>query len=74
MKIKDIKSQHRRDFRAVFVCEGCGHEETRSGYDDSYFHQNVIPAIECENCGESTNSLGVEYRPLTTKYPDGMQV
>jgi hypothetical protein len=24
MRIKDIKSQYRRDFHAVYVCEGCG--------------------------------------------------
>ncbi len=71
MKIKTIKSQHRRDFRAVYVCEHCNHEKEGSGYDDSYFHESVIPAMKCESCGLTSAD---DYRPLTTKYPDGMQV
>lgn len=74
MKIKQILDQHRRDFRAVFVCEGCGHEETMSGYDDTNFHVNVIPRFKCEKCGKTSAECGVEYRPLSTKYPDGYQV
>ena len=43
MRIKEILSQHRRDFRAIFICPFCGHEEERPGYDDFNFHHNVIP-------------------------------
>ena len=71
MKIKQIKSQHRRDFEAIYVCEHCGNEETASGYDDGYFHQNVIPAMKCCKCDKTAPK---DYRPLTTKYPDGFQV
>lgn len=71
MKIKQILSQHRRDFRATYVCEHCGHEVEGYGYDDTNFHQNVIPNKKCEKCGKKANE---NYRPLTTKYPDGMQV
>ena len=68
MKIKEIKSQNRRDFTGIYICEHCNHEQTGSGYDDSYYHQYVIPKIRCEKCGEiSPNS----YRPLTPKYSDG---
>lgn len=74
MKIKEILSQYRRDFNAIYVCEGCGAEEKRSGYDDENFHHNVIPNLICKNCGESSVSLGVDYRPLTTKYPNGYQI
>lgn len=74
MRIKEIKNQHRRDFTAIYTCEACGHEEEGRGYDDSNFHVNVIPAMKCKRCGESANSLGSDYRPLTTKYPEGMQV
>jgi len=74
MKIKEILSQHRRDFTAIYVCEGCGREEKSRGYDDSNFHDNVIPKMKCESCGESSISLGVDYRQLTTKYPDGFQI
>lgn len=71
MKIKEITSQSRRDFQAIYVCEHCGHEETGYGYDDSYFHKNVIPAKVCSKCGEKAPE---SYRPLTTKYPDGVVV
>lgn len=71
MRIKEIISQHRRDFKAIFECEHCGHTETKSGYDDANFHQNVIPTMKCPKCGKVA---GENYRPLTTKYPEGMQV
>ena len=67
MKIKEIVSQSRRDFRAVYVCEHCGHEKKSSGYDDTNFHQNVIPNMECGECGKKANK---NYRALTTKYED----
>lgn len=68
MKIHTIKSQHRRDFRAVYVCEHCGFEVESSGYDDSHFHQNVIPAMKCGACGLAS---GDDYRPLAPKYGAG---
>ena len=67
MRIKQILSQHRRDFRAVFECESCDYEFERSGYDDTHFHNKVIPAMKCPKCG---NTSPCEYRPLTTKYSD----
>ena len=48
MKIKEIKSQNRRDFHAIYLCEYCGHEVEKSGYDDAYFHNTVIPEMICE--------------------------
>lgn len=74
MKIKEIISQNRRDFTAIYVCEKCGHEEKSSGYDDANFHDNVIPSFICPECGESSISLGVEVRPLKPKYPEGFQI
>lgn len=75
MKVKQINSQHRRDFYADYECEGCGHiVKNASGYDDANFHQNVIPEMECPQCKQSSRSLGVDYRPLTTKYPEGYQI
>lgn len=71
MRIKRILSQHRRDFRAIYECEHCGHEEEKSGYDDTHFHARVIPAMKCRKCGMTASD---DYRPLTTKYPDGMVV
>jgi Zn ribbon nucleic-acid-binding protein len=71
VKIKEIKSQHRRDFWAIYECEHCGFKKEANGYDDSNFHNNVIPAMECTRCGKTASE---NYRPLTTKYPDGMSV
>lgn len=71
MRIKEIISQHRRDFRAVFVCEHCCAEETRSGYDDEYFHCHVIPKMVCRSCAKTSPD---SYRALSTKYPEGQQV
>ncbi len=42
MKIQTIKSQSRRDFRAIYECDHCGHTQEGDGYDDAYFHCNVI--------------------------------
>lgn len=68
MKIKKINSQHRRDFWADMECEHCEHvEKDVSGYDDSFFHQNVIPNMKCEKCGKKASD---DYRPLATKYRD----
>jgi len=71
MRIKEITNQHRRDFTAVYECEHCGATETGGGYDDANFHQNVIPAKTCDACGKTASDT---YRPLTTKYPAGVQV
>lgn len=74
MKIKEIVSQYRRDFEAVYVCEGCGHKQNGGGYDDSNFHENVIPTFVCPKCGKTSAECGADYRPLTTKYPEGYQI
>lgn len=78
MKIKKILNQHRRDFDAIYECQFCGHEKKQYGYDDSHFHLVVIPKMVCDKCGKSVDKnadeLPEEYRPLSTKYPDGMQV
>jgi predicted RNA-binding Zn-ribbon protein involved in translation (DUF1610 family) len=75
MKITKMISQHRRDFTDEMTCESCGHKEiNKYGYDDNYYHSEVIPNMKCGKCGESTISANktVEIRP--TKYPDGMQI
>jgi ribosomal protein L37AE/L43A len=65
MRIKEIISQSRRDFRAIYECEHCGETYENYGYDDDHFHRNVIPAMPCKKCGEVAPS---NYRPLATKY------
>jgi ribosomal protein L37AE/L43A len=74
MKINKILYQHRRDFTAVYECSFCGHTEEGRGYDDAYFHRNVIPKMICDKCGKSEFGGGADYRPLTPKYPEGMQI
>ena len=72
MRIVKIIDQHRRDFRADFECELCGNiEKNKSGYDDAYFHNTVIPEMKCKTCGKTS---GDDYVPMSTKYPDGFQV
>lgn len=71
MHIKKIISQHRRDFKAEFECEHCGHIETNWGYDDANFHHNVIPNMKCKKCGKKADE---NYRALETKYPEGFQI
>jgi len=71
MKIKKVLTQSRRDFTAIYECEHCGHSHESYGYDDSNFHKNVIPSFKCPECGKKADDT---YRPLTTKYEDGVQI
>jgi len=71
MRIKTILSQNRRDFYAIYECEHCNYSYKDSGYDDSNFHQNVIPQIKCPKCGKIASDT---YRPLTTKYDDSVVI
>jgi rubredoxin len=71
MKIREIIVQYRRDFVADYECENCGYVVRMKGYDDANFHENVIPDMICPKCGEKAPD---NYRPLTTKYPEGYQV
>lgn len=67
MRIKEIKSQSRRDFTAVYECEHCGDTHEAPGYDDQHFHEVVVPGMVCKKCGRAA---GKNYRPLATKYPE----
>jgi hypothetical protein len=71
VKIKEILSQSRRDFRAIFICEHCSCEESSNGYDDEYFHSQVLPNMKCKNCFKKSPE---NYRALTTKYPEWQSV
>lgn len=65
MKIKKILSQNRRDFNAIYVCEHCKHEETSGGYDDMFFHTEVIPKMICKKCKKKAKDT---YILRATKY------
>lgn len=71
MKIKTITSQHRRDFRAIYECEHCGETYESEGYDDTYFHNEVVPNMQCKKCDKISPET---YAPRQPKYPDGMQL
>ena len=71
MRIKEIVSQHRRDFTAIYECEHCGETQRAGGYDDAYYHNNVIPKMECKACGKAASET---YRPLAPKYAEGCQI
>jgi hypothetical protein len=71
MKIKEIISQHRRDFTAVYECEHCLHETTGHGYDNAYFHRHVIPTMPCDSCDKVAPE---SCKPRATKYPENMIV
>lgn len=62
MHIKKKTYQSRRDFTAIYQCEHCDHETPGSGYDDAYFHENVIPRMECAECGKTADAM----TPTTT--------
>ena len=75
MKINNIFNQYRRDFRADYKCENCGHiEYNKYGYDDTNFHENVIPNMKCKKCGISRNDLKIKTEKVITKYPEGYQI
>lgn len=74
MKIKEMLSQHRRDFRAIYECENCRYTKEGYGYDDRNFHDNVIPNMKCEKCGKTRKDLGIDGEFRETKYPEGFQI
>ena len=58
MKIQKVVSRSRYDFTAIMECEHCGStQDLKTGYDDSYYHAQVIPAMTCKACGR--NRAGV---------------
>ena len=66
MKIKKITSRSRRDFSAIMICEHCGEEDINNyGYDDTNYHNNVMPNMKCKSCGEKSP---IDYVPMSTKY------
>ena len=67
MRIIEYTYQNRRDFKAIFECEHCGATEERSGYDDAFFHNRVIPEMKCPKCGKIAPE---DYEPKQTRYAD----
>ncbi len=58
MKIQRITAMVENDFVAIMECEHCGGIQVlKTGYDDNYYHERVIPAMTCKACGR--NRVGV---------------
>jgi len=58
MKIKNITMELGNDFFAILECEHCGHEQSiESGYHDRYYHNEVIPNMECKECGKKRDEV-----------------
>jgi hypothetical protein len=75
MKITNKTSQYRRDFDADIVCEFCGNQEKLiGGYDDTFYHTQVLPNKECSKCNKSTVSGGGQIGTPLLKYPEQVQV
>lgn len=77
MKLFKIISQIRRDFKGSYKCEFCGSIETDKGmdsYDDRFYHDNVIPSMECKSCNKSTKKDGGTIDNIPTKYPEHYQI
>ena len=54
-----------RDLYGVIKCEHCGVSDKLSGgYDDSHWHNNVLPAFHCKACG--MNRAGERASPEVT--------
>ncbi|MGK4186745.1 hypothetical protein AB0X98_00975 [Rothia koreensis] len=63
MHLNKKESQHRRDFVGLFGCEHCGHQQHMNGYDDTYFHEAVIPTITCHACDQQAAPTMARTRP-----------
>ena len=67
--------QYRRDFDGIVKCQFCGHEEElHNGYDDHFYHTQVIPNLMCSKCHKSTISENDTIQKVTLKYPEDIQL
>lgn len=75
MKVTKRYNQHRRDLWIDTQCESCGVTKiVKDAYDDHDYWVKWQPQQKCDNCGESTETLGNGPVDTHTKYPEGMQI
>lgn len=75
MKVIKKYNQYRRDCTVDLECESCGNKKTyKDAYDDRYFWDNVVSDMKCEECGKSSNDLGITNPYIETRYPEGMTI
>lgn len=61
MRIQKITFQIGRDFSAIMECEFCGKtQKNGSGYDDDFYHDQVIPNMHCIRCGKRSKDCEVQ--------------
>lgn len=60
MFIKEYTYLHRNDFKAIYVCELCKHEQEGWGYNDAFFHDTVVPNATCPKCGKNSKGETAE--------------
>lgn len=54
MKITSLKSYTSRDLYGTLECEHCGtSDKLVGGYDDGHWHNKVLPAFHCQQCGKN---------------------
>lgn len=54
MKISSLKNGNGRDLYGTLTCEHCEAEEPLiGGYNDSHWHDRVLPAFHCGTCGKN---------------------
>lgn len=69
MKVIRRFNQHRRDLSIEMECEDCGTKETcHAAYDDQNFWVNVVPGFKCDECGKSSNDMGLKPKDTHTRY------
>lgn len=69
MYLKNKTWQSRRDFTGTYACPHCGYEHEGQGYDDDYFHHDVIPTMVCPKCGKTGGG------PITNPtIPEGIEI
>lgn len=45
----------RNDFKAIYKCDQCGHEQEGWGYADGFFYGTVMPNAICPKCGKNSH-------------------
>ena len=55
----------RNDFKAIYKCDQCGHEQEGWGYSDGFFYGTVMPNALCPKCGK--NSYGETAEQLKSR-------
>ncbi len=54
MRILDLSGSLGRDLYGKLQCEHCNAiEKLSGGYDDSYWHNRVLPSFHCKSCGKN---------------------